>query len=201
VTQVKVKNKFKYSFFNLRHFFSFLIVFGFSIFVIKCTSSKTSIYDFNYQLTEKIAKSIYGDLSVQIPKGWFLAENNEDKSTDIWLVKDSYSASIKFSLINLNEDAKRIFSEDALHKIVGINKSLLKMKLGIKFKGFTHEEEFEINNKRFIAFEYINENSFPVRVIVFNHQNKFYEVVAIAKTLEELNEVFMVQNSILKTIK
>lgn len=196
-----MKKKFRYSFFNLRHFFSSLILLGFSIFVIKCTLSKISIYDLNYQLTEKIAKSIYGDLSVQIPKGWFLAENNEDKSTDIWLVKDSYSASIKFSLINLNEDAKRIFTDHSLQKIVAINKSLLKIKLGKQFKGFTHEEEFEINGKKFIAFEYINENSFPVRVIVFNHQNKFYEVAAFAKTLEELNEVFMVQNSILKTIK
>lgn len=194
-----INNKKNYSI-NLHHLFSCFIILSISFFTVRCSHSRASFYDFNYQLTEKIAKSSLADLSFQIPKGWFLAENNEDESTDIWLVNDNYSASIKISNINLNEDAKQILTQNRLNNIVDMTKSLLKFKLGKNFKGFKNEEEFDINGEKIIAFEYINENSYPERVVVFQYKNKFYVINAFAKSLSELNEVFIVQNTIVKSM-
>jgi hypothetical protein len=166
-----------------------------------CSGGFSSVYDFDYPLTNKTAKSNSTRLQIQIPQGWFVAEDNEFKTTDIWLVKEDYSATIKFVTITVDDETAENFASDELGKIVELNKVLLKAKLGKNFKGFTNEETFSSNSSVFNAYQYLDEKEEPVRTAVFKNDSKFYEVTAYALKSANPAEIFKAQNSVLASIK
>ncbi len=166
-----------------------------------CSGSLSSIYDFDYPLTTKTAKSNFTRLQIQIPQGWFVAEDNEFKTTDIWLVKEDYSATIKFVAISLDDETTENFASDELGKVVELNKILLKAKLGKNFTGFTNEEIFSSNYSVFNAYQYLNEKDEPVRTVIFKNDSKYYEVTAFALKSANPAEIFKAQNSVLASLK
>ncbi|MEW6652332.1 MAG: hypothetical protein AB1394_02570, partial [Bacteroidota bacterium] len=112
-----------------RLIFSTGIVFIFT----HCSGGLSSIYNFDYPITKSIAKSNSGKLNVQIPQGWFAAEDNENYNVDLWLVKNDYSTTIKFTAVSLVEETKTRFSDDELAKVVELNKVLVKHRFGKSF--------------------------------------------------------------------
>ena len=166
-----------------------------------CSGGFSSVYDFDYPLTTKTAKSNSTRLQIQIPQGWFVAEDNEYKTTDIWLVKEDYSATIKFVTVSLDDETAESFASDELGKVVELNKVLLKAKLDKNFKGFTNEETFSSNSTVFSAYQYLDEKEEPVRTIVFKNDSKYYEVTAFALKSANLAEIFKAQNSVLASLK
>lgn len=121
--------------------------------------------------------------------------------TDIWLVKDDYSATIKFVAVTLDDETAESFASDELGKVVELNKVLLKAKLGKNFKGFANEETFNSNSTVFSAYQYLDEKDEPVRTVVFKNDSKFYEVTAFALKSANPAEIFKAQNSVLASLK
>lgn len=121
--------------------------------------------------------------------------------TDIWLVKEDYSATIKFVAVTLDDKTAESFASDELGKVVELNKVLLKAKLGKDFKGFTNEETFSSNSTAFTAYQYLDEKDEPIRTVVFKNDSKFYEVTAFALKSANPTEIFKAQNSVLASLK
>lgn len=187
--------------FNLRlSAFYFVLLFSATFLITACSSGLTSIYDFDYPITKTRAKSISGNLNAQIPVGWFVAEDNENNITDLWIIKDDYSATIKFVSISLNEKMMKSSAEDILSRIVELNKILIKSKYGKSFKGFTNEEQFG-DSPVFYAYQYLDDKNIPVRVVVFNLGANYFESKALGVNSVNPTEIFKAQNSILASIK
>lgn len=165
-----------------------------------CSSGLSSLYDYNYTLTNEIAKAKTTRLSVKIPQGWFTAEDNENKLIDLWLVKDDYSATLNFVALNIDSLTMKEIQSDEIKSVVEFSKAFKKAKYGKTFGGFVNQETFEINKKKFSAYEYLDDAKRNIRVVVFKSGNKFYELTAIPVKTQNLQELYKIQNSVLSLI-
>ena len=165
-----------------------------------CSSGLTSLYDSNYSLTSEIAKAKSSQLSVKIPQGWFLAEDNENKLIDLWLVKDDYSATLNFVALNVDSLTMKEIRSNEMKSVIEFSKAFKKARYGKTFGGFVNQETFEINKKKFSAYEYSDDSKRNIRVVVFKSGNKFYELSAIPVKTQNLQELYKIQNSVLSTI-
>lgn len=173
--------------------------FIFSLFV-KC-SSVQSIYNSDYPLSSKTAKSNSGLVEFNIPTGWFVAEDNEHNVTDLWLVKDDYSATIKLFTLHLDKESKQKFGNNVLDKVTELQKLIVKSKLGKTFSGFTSEEIFEIKSGKCLAFQFLDEEKHPARTVIFQHNSQIFELSAFNLKNNNPEETFRIQNSLLTSLK
>lgn len=194
------KGSFKKIFLNSSAFYFFFLS-AVSLLVYGCSTSLSSIYDFDYPLTAAIAKSNSSQLQIQIPQGWIIAEDNAYKTSDIWLVKEDYSATIKFEKVSLDEETIKNFSEDELGKVAGLGQTLVKARLGKAFSGFTNEEIFGNTARTFSAYQYSDEKGQQIRTVLFKNNSQIYEVTAFALKSANPAEIFKVQNSVLASVK
>ena len=178
-----------------------LILFPLLLILASCSGGFSSIYNFDYPLTEKTAKSNSTLLEIKIPKGWFVAEDNEHNSTDLWLVRDDYSATIKFVMISVNDDDSRNVLATQLERIADLNKLLIKTKLGKEFKGFSEEDVMENGTQRFLAYQYSDQKNQLVRTVIFKRGIKYFEATAYVLNSANYMEVFKAQNSVLASLK
>ncbi len=158
------------------------------------------MYDSNYTLTNEIGKSRTAQLSVKIPQGWFTAEDNENKLIDLWLVNDDYSATLNFIALNVDSLTMKEIQNDEIKSVVEFSKAFKKAKYGKTFGGFVNQETFEINKKKFSAYEYFDDAKRNIRVVVLKTGNKFYELTAIPVKTQNLQELYKIQNSVLSSI-
>jgi len=158
------------------------------------------MYDSNYILTKEFAKAKSSQLSVKIPQGWFTAEDNENKLIDLWLVKDDYSATLNFIPLNIDSLTMKEIQSDEIKSAVEFSKVFKKAKYGKSFGGFVNQENFEINKKKFSAYEYLDDAKRNVRVVVFKSGGRFYELTAIPVKTQNLQELYKIQNSVLSAI-
>ncbi len=158
------------------------------------------MYDSNYILTNEIAKSKSSQLSIKVPYGWFIAEDNENKLIDLWLVKDDYSATLNFIALNIDSLTSKEIRNDEIKSVVEFSKVFKKAKYGKTFGGVVNQETFEINKKKFSAYEYSDDAKRNIRVVVFKFGNKFYELTAIPVKTQNLQELYKIQNSVLSSI-
>jgi hypothetical protein len=165
-----------------------------------CSSSLSSIYDFDFPTTAVVVKSVSSTLQVSIPQGWFAAEDNECNCTEIWLVKDDYSGSIKFTTINVDSLVAEKITSDPM-KLLEYSKLFIKVKLGSVFDRFENEELFRNAGITFFAYEYMDREKHTVRTVVFKYENKFFESAAYPFKPEIRQDVFKAQNSILASIQ
>jgi len=168
--------------------------------LLSCSGSLFSLYNFDYPLTDETAYSTSTNIAVKIPQGWYSAEDNECKCSVLWLVKNDLSASLIFNLITIDDETLKEISGSEVEKISGYNKLFVKAKLGKSFDGFFNEEIFEINGKRFAAYQYKDNAKRNIRVVVFKHKEKFYELAALQSGTTDPSELYKTQNTILTSI-
>lgn len=165
-----------------------------------CATSLNSLYSFDYPLTSQKAYSKNTNLSVNIPKGWFTAEDNECNCIDLWLIKDDFSQSLNFSIINVDEQTQNDIRKSGIQKLVEYNKIFTRAKFGKEFKGFLNEENFIIGDRQFFAYQYHDNRDKIVRVVIFQLDNLFYEFTAISKDSNNNEELWVIQNTVLTSI-
>lgn len=129
----------------MKNHYLFLI---FALIFVSCTGT-SSIYDFNYPLTQELVKSKTARISVKIPKGWSAIDDNDCKCTDLWLVKDDYSATLNFVAFNLDSLSAGNNRNDELASLITLSKAFVKAKYGNEFKGFSQDEIFKINKNKY----------------------------------------------------
>ncbi|MEW6508760.1 MAG: hypothetical protein AB1432_13550 [Bacteroidota bacterium] len=171
-----------------------------SITCYACSTSLNSVYKFDYPLTQQRAFSKTTNISVKIPDGWFTAEDNECKCIDLWLIRNDYKQSLNFSLIHLDEETRKNIRQYGLNKLTSYNKIFVKVKFGNSFEGLLHDEIFEINGKQFSAYEYIDKEGSRNRVVLFEHNNNFYELTAVSREHGNNEQLWVIQNSVLTSL-
>jgi len=169
------------------------------VILFSCSGGSPSM-DFSAELLSKQkAYSKISNIYVNLPIGWFIAEDNECNCTDLWLVKNDYSVSIAFKKINM-ADSVLCKDEEEIEKITFYSKAFVRARLGKDFKYFHGEETFELNGKIFSAYQYQNEKNQTIRTAVFKHYNMFYECEAVSKKSGATDELYSVQNAVLSTL-
>ncbi len=181
---------------------TFLII---AIFLSACASS-TSLYKFDYPLTNETAQSQYLDISVKIPQDWFTVEDNECNCIDLLLVNKEQTESIKFVPINIDSTAQEKNELLGMKEILNISKKFRQAALGNKFRQINDDEFFEINSNKFAAYRYLNGKGKIKRVVVFSSNKKYFESIADPETdeansPENLRELYRIQNSLLTSVK
>lgn len=165
-----------------------------------CSTAVKSLYEFDYPLTSRKAYSKNTNISVSIPDGWFTAEDNECKCIDLWLIKNDLSQSLNFTVINPDEKTVNEIRENGLSKLSEYNRIFVRARLGNSFKGFLNEESFELDKKQFHAYQYSDDSGRIVRVVLFGHNNRFYELTAISKDPGNYEQLWVIQNTVLTSL-
>ncbi len=176
------------------------IVFFASLILYTCSPSLNSIYKFDYPLTQQSAFSKTTNISVKLPEGWFTAEDNECKCIDLWLIRNDYKQSLNFTSIHVNDITRKNILQNGIEKLAALSKISVKAKLGKYFKGFFNDEVFELNGKRFSAYEYENTEGIINRVVLFEYKNNFYELTAISKETGNYEQLWVIQNTVLTSL-
>lgn len=166
-------------------------------------SGPASFYNFDTPLSNELAFSQTTELKVNIPKGWFTAEDNKDSKIDLWLIEENYSASISFIRIHIDEEMKKSRTENSLNRVKEF--SLLNNKLAHRnnFIDLLKTENFELNGREFNAYQFAGSN-YRYRVVVFGYKGNYYECVSAIKpglTEADLINIYSIQNSVLASIK
>jgi len=151
--------------------FSFLSIL---IFIQSC-GGISSIYNFNYPLTSEIAKAKSSALSVKIPKSWSAIEDNECKCTDLWLVKDDYSATLNFVTLNLDSVTTNNIRTDEINSLVQLSKAFVKAKYGNEFNTFSYLFGFDLSSFKNPAFSEEQEIRL-IHLLDFKPSNKFLKL-------------------------
>lgn len=181
----------------MKKLFSLILVF---LAVYSCSTALKSLYKFDYPLTPLKAYSKNTNISVSIPDDWFTAEDNECKCIDLWLIKNDLSQSLNFTVINPDEKTVNKIRENGLSKLAEYNRIFIRVRLGNSFKGFLNEENFELGNRQFHAYQYLDDAGRRVRVVLFGHNNRYYELTAISKDSDNYEQLWVIQNSVLTSL-
>lgn len=177
--------------------FVFLIL----LIIAGCSKTEQLLYDSTSPLTSEKAYSRSTSLSVNIPQGWFTAEDNDSFLIDLWLIEDNYISQIAFKTINLTEFS----SIPDLKTLLRFSKTQKKVELNGKYKEVIPDENFFINTIEFVSYQYYGENGLPVRCVLFTLNNKVFECIAQFSTKANKDKansagLFKVQNSVLGSI-
>lgn len=181
--------------------FPFFIIFSISSIIFYSCGGPASLYNFEYPLTNEVVKSGKSELSVALPREWYIAESNR---FELWLVKNDLSNTIIFQVLNLDDKTKSELGKDPIPKLISYSKTFRSAKLGEKFVDLKKDELFELNGRKFGAYEYADNKGYRKRVVLFKYNDNYYEVTtAVKPPIQEANvkEIFAMQNSILKSIK
>ena len=156
----------------------------------------SSIYNYDYPLTKQAVNSKTTGLKLNLPAGWRLVDANDSEFIDLWLVDDSDEASINLlpvsGIIKTNAREK-----DSARKVKEYYLSFVKANSPNFI--LVREETFEVGPDKFLAIEY-NSNGILKRDVIFQKGEKFFVLSAFSVTNKNSEQIFSVQNSILKSI-
>ncbi len=207
-----VKRKAKYSGIILKSFLVLAILhFTFCIINFTGCSSTSTIEEkaapkkvLDESLTNDIAYSQSSDLTFNIPKGWFTSEDNDCKCIDLWLIRDDFSATLNLTTLELENIPKD--KDDILDSLLQKSKCEKKKKIMETFKILEEDKFFTVNEREFASYQYEGNEKMPIQVIVFEFENRFFELSALpaanvgrGKVIPE--ELFKVQKAVLTSIK
>lgn len=173
----------------------------FAAVLVSCSSADKSIYDFDYPLTAEQAHSSSAVITVSVPGGWFSALDNDCNCRDLWLVKNDYTASISFSVINPDSLTRTGIAKDELAGIAELSRDFKRIKYGEKFREYGSPESFSVNSIKFYSYQYYAAEGLPARVVVFKFNDRYFECSANYSSEDSGKELFAVQNSVLLSIK
>jgi len=162
-----------------------------------------SFYKFDSKLTSDIVVSKTTDLKVNVPHGWFTAEDNENEQIDLWLIKDDYSATISFIRINPDEETLKGLRNNEIQKVEEYSRLNNQIAHREKFIDLLKNESFELDDREFELYQFAG-SKYLYRTAVFKYKNVFYECTVSIKpglSPEEIIKVFSTQNSVLQSIK
>lgn len=171
-----------------------------SLLIYSCSASINSLYSFDYTLTSQKAFSRNTNISVNIPDGWFTAVDNEYNRIDLWLIKNDFSQSLSFTVINADEETKKNIQKNGISKLAEYSKISIRAELGNSFKGFFNDENFDLGKNQFYAFQYNDKNAKTIRIVLFEHKNRFYQLTAISSGSNNYEQLWAIQNTVLTSL-
>lgn len=184
-------------------------VFSFPLLLNSCAPSRigSAIYPgADYPLTSDTAYSASSDLTFRVPRGWTRAESGENKSLDLWLIRNDFSATLNLVALNADSIFKSQTVEDSLLFALNFSRQLKINRIGAGYKAVREDEFFNFNKKRFGAYEYEGTEGLPVRVVIFTYKGRYFELSAVptqsvGQTKVDPKDLFRVQQTLIATLK
>lgn len=174
-----------------------------------CAPSRigSAIYpEADYPLSKDTVYSASSDLTFLIPRGWTTAEAGENKTLDLWLIRNDFSAALNLVALNADSIFHAQAVEDSLLFALNYSRQLKINRMGAGYKAMREDEFFNFSMKRFGAYEYEGIEGLPVRVVIFNYKGRYFEFSAVptqsvGQTKVDPKDLFRVQQSLIATIK
>jgi len=190
---------------NKNYKFNLLVVsvFCISFLFFACSSANKSIYNNDFQLTSQRAFSRDSSYSILVPQGWFYSFDNDCNCSDIFLVRQDLNA----SLSNLQINYKTNSDFDLIkNKLLDYSKIMKEAELKNKLIEIGKPEFFNIGNIQCAAYQYYNNESLPVRTVLYKFDNRYFELNAYITEDGLKNKIipadlYNAQNTILGTLK
>ncbi|GBD89785.1 hypothetical protein BMS3Abin04_00497 [bacterium BMS3Abin04] len=182
----------------MKQIYKTVIVFLSGLLIVSCSTQRYSVKNPSSSDKHNYALSESGKLRVEIPAGWFKAIDNDKKLIDLWLVKDDYSASIKFIPIVIHNS-----SSSNLESAVFYSKIFLKTSVGNNFRKFISETNDIFNSKAVSFYKVLLKDGRLLRCAVFEEKGNYYEnIINYLKpaSVSEIDELFNVQTDLLKSL-
>lgn len=160
----------------------------------------------DYPLTADTVYSASSDLTFRIPRGWTGAEAGENKTLDLWLIRNDFSATLNLVALSADSIFKAQAVEDSLLFALNYSRQLKINRMGAAYKAHSEDEFFNFNKKRFGAYEYEGTEGLPVRVVIFTYKGKYFEFSAVpmqsvGRTKVDPKDLFRVQQSLIATVR
>lgn len=168
-----------------------------AIILLQGCAGLSSIYDYDYPLTSRSAKSKTTGLQIKLPQGWREVDANGQEFIDLWLVNKANDASI--SLTPLNTEMQ-INSRTETDLSIIKNLYLSFLKAGEGDLDIIREEYFAIGPNKYEAIEY-NLNNGIKRDILFSRNDNYYILSAVSSGKYSNEKLFSIQNSVLTSIR
>jgi len=182
----------------MKHASKTFLLFLFSILIVSCSTQRYSVKNSPSSNERSYALSESGKLKTEIPNGWFRALDNDKKLIDLWLVKNDYSASIKFIPIVIHGSLSL-----SLESAVSYSKIYLKTSLGKIFKKFISGTDSEFNSKAISFYKVLLKDGRLFRYAVFEKENNYYEcILNYVKPVnsESIDELFKIQDDVIRSL-
>ena len=172
------------------------LIFIIAGFLLNSCAGLSSIYNYDYPLTRQTAVSKTTGLVLNLPSGWRQVDANDTEFIDLLIVDDANDESISLTPISgiINTNARE---NDGLSKVKEYYLAFVEANSS-DYK-FLREEAFEISAGKFLAVEY-SSKFINKRDVIFERGEKFFVLSAFSMTNSNIQQIFSVQNSILKSI-
>jgi hypothetical protein len=169
-------------------------------------------YDIPYPLTAEVAATPDSSLSLTVPKGWFIA--NDEKSPAhllIWLINDDYTATMAVTELKTNSNVRKKIQEEGLEVLAAISLELKKAKAQVtdSVTVAAKPQTFVIGQRKFCAYEYSTDGKKTInRVVVFDTGKRYFELSMVPVPSDraerkgmKLEELFATQQTVVKTLR
>lgn len=143
----------------------FLVI---SIIITSCSANKYSQTEINKYFTKGIAKAKTSPISLRIPKGWHVVDANDKAFIDIWIVRDDLNVSMSLQPFHSNPSSNSL--EKNYETSILLQKAKYKNEISI-----VKENPIRLNDKIALPYSFSADGN-NYRVILFEHNNKFYEL-------------------------
>jgi hypothetical protein len=164
----------------------------FSVFLSSCSTNKYSQSDINKYLTSKRVSAKTSPISVLVPQGWHEVDANNEEFIDLWLVRNDLNVSLSLlpfhsnstaNNLNGNYETSILFQKTKYKNSITINK----------------EKPIQLNDKVVLPYNF-SVNGKNYRTIVFEHNEKFYELTLFGENTNIKIEYF-IQELVISSVK
>jgi hypothetical protein len=173
----------------LRMTFSILLRQPLFLFVIvllsipSCSSNKYSQSDVDKYFTKERATAKTSPISFRIPQGWHVVDANNKSFIDLWIVRDDLNVSLSLLPFHSNSTANTL--EKNLDSSIMLTKTKYKNKVTT-----LKEKPIRLNGKLVLPYSF-SVDAKNYRVVLFEHNNKFYELTLFGNNVNIKIEYFI----------
>lgn len=182
------------------------LIFFLLILLYGCGASNTSVFKNDVKLSPVVYSNKEYGITLRLPAGWEAIKENDCNCTKVWIVRNDYGASLNLTRIYLDYITNEEIKKAPIEILLAYIKTLKAAEMNGRFAQIGKNELFKIGSRDYGAIIYYGKNNMPVRSVIFQHKNYFYQFDAYVtesgignKLLPD--EVYSIQNEVLVSIE
>ena len=180
----------------MRSSFLFLIA---AFLLASCSSSIP--YTNDYPLTQQRVVFRDGLIAGLIPQGWFASDDDSLASlVEAWLVTEDLSATLGVRELKLDRLSSERVKGEGMQLLASLT---IAMNDDLTLKN-SEVHDFEIQGRRYAAYESTSKEGKQQRVVVFSAKGKYYECRVLTSpiaTADQLSRLFNAQQTFVSTLR
>jgi len=188
----------------MKHLLSFVI--GAAVVSLLAGGCAAPRYETPQPLTAETVKSLDGNISANVPEGWFAATDSVvAPQLLLWFVRDDYAATMGLREINVEPDERKRIEEDGIKAVAEVSLALKRLHSPDGFRIVAEPETFKRRGEKYASYEYAPNGKDLVRVIVFAGKGRYYEFSTLPLSErgmpEDTSRLFSTQQSVFVSMR